>query len=217
MESRAWLLMAGGVYLHLIFWSWFLTEEKRFNFLVGRFTKKYHFLFYFLVLVLGGLLLWTTSLVNLQLTISALIGFGVFFIADGLKRGAYWTGTHLKKAKLGVWSKLVYLEVLDAAFVLDGIIGSFAFTMNLPLIIVGSGLGALVVRQLTVQGLPWLTRWTFLKNGALFSILFLSIIMIAESFGADFGWWLAPVLSFVGLTIFLALSMVHWKRKHYKK
>ena len=46
-------------------------------------------------------------------------------------------------------SKLLYLAVIDATFSIDGVQGAFAFTLAVPLIIVGNGLGAAVVRQLT--------------------------------------------------------------------
>ena len=48
-------------------------------------------------------------------------------------------------------SKLAYLEVLDATFSIDGIVGAFAFTFSVPLILIGNGLGAFILRKLTVS------------------------------------------------------------------
>lgn len=48
-------------------------------------------------------------------------------------------------------SKIFYLEVIDATFSIDGVIGGFAFTMAVPLIIIRNGLGAFVVREMTIR------------------------------------------------------------------
>jgi len=48
--------------------------------------------------------------------------------------------------------KILYLEVIDLTFSIDGVVGAFAFTLSVPLILLGNGIGAVVVRQLTVYG-----------------------------------------------------------------
>jgi len=75
--------------------------------------------------------------------------------------------------------------VLDAAFSFDGVVGSFAFTINLLLIFIGIGVGAVVVRQLTVKGIDQVARYRYLKNGALTSIGFLGLFMMVEAFGLE--------------------------------
>lgn len=108
---------------------------------------------------------------------------------------------------MGAWSKILYLEVLDASFSIDGVIGAFAFTISVPLIILGNGLGALVVRELTVRGVDLITKFEYLKNGAMYAIGVLGAIMILESFGHEFPFWLAPLNMFILLGFFLFLSM----------
>ena len=49
------------------------------------------------------------------------------------------------KSALSDVSKIFYLEVIDATFSIDGVIGAFAFTLSVPLILLGNGIGALVV------------------------------------------------------------------------
>jgi hypothetical protein len=66
-------------------------------------------------------------------------------------------------------SKVFYLEVIDATFSIDGVIGAFAFTLSVPLILVGNGLGAIVVRELTVRNIERIRRYRYLKNGAMYS------------------------------------------------
>ena len=83
------------------------------------------------------------------------------------------------------WSKVFYLEVLDASFSIDGVIGAFAFTLSIPLILIGNGIGAFVVREVTVRGIDWISKYAYLKNGAMYSIGILGAIMTLESFGVE--------------------------------
>jgi hypothetical protein len=62
-------------------------------------------------------------------------------------------------------SKLFYLEVLDATFSMDGVLGAFAFTLSVPLILIGNGLGALVLRQMTVGNIGRIKKYIILKMG----------------------------------------------------
>ena len=73
-------------------------------------------------------------------------------------------------------SKFVYLEVLDTTFSFDGVVGAFAFTINLLLILIGLGIGAIVVRELTIKGIDTIGKYKYLKNGALTSIGFLGFL-----------------------------------------
>jgi hypothetical protein len=76
-----------------------------------------------------------------------------------------------------------------------------------PLIILGNGLGAFVVREFTVRGIDLITKFAYLKNGAMYAIGLLGALMIMESFGKEFPFWLAPLNMVVLLGIFLFLSI----------
>jgi hypothetical protein len=86
---------------------------------------------------------------------------------------------------------------LDASFSLDGVIGAFAFTIFVPLILIGNGVGAFVV------------------NGAMYSIGMLGALMILESFGKEHPFWLAPLNTFILISLFLYLS--YRELKYYEK
>ena len=88
------------------------------------------------------------------------------------------TGT-VAKGGLGAF---LYLEVLDASFSFDGVIGAFALTQNLFLIAIGLGIGALYVRSMTIMLVErkTLAEFRYLEHGAFYSILALSIIMFAQ-------------------------------------
>ncbi len=79
-------------------------------------------------------------------------------------------------AALGLFG---YLEVLDASFSFDGVVGAFAITGNVIWIMVGLGIGALFVRELTV----WLVRHNtlgdliYLEHGAYYAVGTLAVIL----------------------------------------
>lgn len=104
-------------------------------------------------------------------------------------------------------SKILYLEVIDATFSIDGVLGAFAFTLAIPLIILGNGLGAFVVREMTIGNIERIKRYVYLKNGAMYSILFLGCIMVADSFGSHIPPWLSPIITFGVVGYFLYKSI----------
>jgi len=107
---------------------------------------------------------------------------------------------------MSAWSKIIYLEILDATFSIDGVIGAFAFTISVPLILIGNGIGALVVREFTIKGMDLITKFSYLKNGVMYSIGMLGTLMTLESFGKKFPFWLSPLNTFLLLALFLFLS-----------
>ncbi len=86
-------------------------------------------------------------------------------------------------AARGGLGAFLYLEVLDASFSFDGVIGAFALTQNLFLIAIGLGIGALYVRSMTIMLVErkTLAQFRYLEHGAFYSILALSLIMFAQS------------------------------------
>ncbi|MFZ3580743.1 DUF475 domain-containing protein [Loktanella sp. DJP18] len=84
------------------------------------------------------------------------------------------------KAGLGAF---LYLEVLDASFSFDGVIGAFALTQDLLLIAIGLGIGAMYVRSMTIMLVEkgTLAEFRYLEHGAFWSILVLSFIMFAQT------------------------------------
>jgi hypothetical protein len=103
-------------------------------------------------------------------------------------------------------SKILYLEVIDTTFSIDGVLGAFAFTLSVPLIILGNGLGALVIRQLTVGNIERIKKYIFLKNGAMYSILFLGMIMTLDAFGLHIPSWVSPIVMFITIGYFFEKS-----------
>ncbi|MCX7616258.1 MAG: DUF475 domain-containing protein [Patescibacteria group bacterium] len=205
-QSQSILLSAGGIYLFLVFLSWLFLEEKNYAFLVEKFIHRQSMWFYALSSLSFTLIIYVALKINPLLALSFSIGSTVFFITDGFKKNAEAKEKELLNPHLSAWSKILYLEVLDASFSIDGVIGAFAFTISVPLILLGNGLGALVVREFTVRGINLISKFAYLKNGAMYSIGMLGGLMILESFGKHYPFWLAPTNTFLLLGVFLYLS-----------
>ena len=206
-KSQAFLLLAGGVYLFFVFLGWLFMEEKKYAFLVEKFVRRQSVWFYAIASLFITTVVYFSIKVNPILALSAVIGSTAFFITDGFKKNAEEKEKQLLFGNMSAWSKILYLEVLDATFSIDGVIGAFAFTMSIPLIFLGNGIGALVVREFTIKGIGLISKFAYLKNGAMYSIGFLGGIMVLESFGKNFPFWLAPVNTFLLLIVFLGLSI----------
>jgi uncharacterized protein len=206
-KSQALLLLAGGVYLFLVFLSWLFIEEKKYAFLVEEFIHKQSVWFYAIASLFFTAVIYFSLKVNPILALSAAIGSMAFFITDGFKKNAEEKEKQLLSSHVSAWSKILYLEILDATFSIDGVIGAFAFTISIPLIFLGNGLGAYIVREFTVKGTNIIAKFAYLKNGAMYSIGSLGGIMVLEAFGKDFPFWMAPLNTVLLLVIFLGLSI----------
>lgn len=89
-----------------------------------------------------------------------------------------------QKAGMAGFAAFMYLEVLDASFSLDGVIGAFAVTQDVMLIAVGLGVGALWVRSLTIYMVrrQILGQYRFIEHGAHYTIGILAVFMLISLF-----------------------------------
>lgn len=76
----------------------------------------------------------------------------------------------------------IYLEILDASFSFDGVIGAFALSSNIFIIMIGLGVGAMFVRSITLYFVEHktLSRFHYLEHGAHYAIGILALIMLMK-------------------------------------
>jgi uncharacterized protein len=204
-KSKPLLLISGGLYLILLFLSWLFLEDKNWAFYMEEMIQRQSVWFYALSSVIVTLVISFSVKVNPSMALAASIGATAFFITDGFKKNAEDKEKQLLGSNLSAWSKILYLEVLDTTFSLDGVIGAFAFTISVPLILIGNGIGAFVVRELTIKGIDKISQYKYLRNGAMYSIGVLGAFMSVEAFGVEVPYWIAPVSTFILLGIFISL------------
>lgn len=195
--NSAPLLMAGGVFLIFLFLHWLFIEPKNYGLKGEAMIHKHGMWFYAIVSIILSLLVWFSLKINPLAAFGATVGSSIFFLTHGFKENAAAKEKQMLKggSEISDWSKILYLEVIDASFSIDGVLGAFAFTFSVPIILLGNGIGAIAVRQITVRNIHTVKKYLYLKNGAMYSIAFLGVVMVANAFGAHVPEVVSPIVT----------------------
>lgn len=205
-QSAPLLLIGGGTFLIFLFFHWLFMEDKNYGLRGEYFFQKQGVWFYAVVSILLTVIVWFALGINPLMALGAVVGSTAFFITHGFKQNAEVQEKKLLTQTRTDMSKIFYLEVIDATFSIDGVLGAFAFTLSVPLILLGNGVGAFVVREMTIHNIERIGQYKYLKNGAMYSILFLGLIMIFDSFGAHIPSWVSPIITFATVGYFFIKS-----------
>lgn len=208
-KSAPILLGGGGLYLLFLFLHWLFVEPKEYAFFIERHIhKRLFFWFYALASIVLLTIVWISIKINPLIALGAVVGSTAFFITHGFKHNAEEKEKELVKGSnhMSDVSKIMYLEVIDTTFSIDGVLGAFAFTLSIPLILLGNGLGAFIVRYFTIKGIHTVKKYRYLKNGAMYSVGFLGAIMVFESLGLHIYKLTPPVITFLVIGLFFWLS-----------
>lgn len=102
---------------------------------------------------------------------------------DALGKVAHLDGA-AKYTGWGAFGAFIYLEILDASFSFDGVLGAFAITDKVLIIALGLGVGAIWVRSLTIYMVRHgiLKSYKYLEHGAHYAIFFLALALFAGLF-----------------------------------
>ena len=134
---------------------------------------------------------------HIEVIIATMIGLILAYLTDSTTVALAYFGGVLLHEVIGSLDDLLstngvrsgvagflYLEVLDASFSFDGVIGSFALTSNIFIIMVGLGIGAMYVRSMTLDFVDkgTLATYRYLEHGAHYAIGALALIMFIKMF-----------------------------------
>lgn len=223
-ESSSVIYAFGGTFLMMIALSYFIDYQKQTHWLswlekyLGKLGKVDNITTFFMLV--GALVLYFTIDPAYQSTVLfAAIAATTLHIGLDVLGAALGDRTKLKKgATLATgWAGLaafMYLEVLDASFSLDGVIGAFAITNSIILIIAGLGTGAVWVRAMTIHLVRAniLEKYIFLSNGAHWAIGVLGSIMLLHLYGIVLPEWIVGSLG-----IAFIVAAVWWSVRHRRK
>jgi uncharacterized protein len=144
--------------------------------------------------------------------VAGIFGIVTFIAVDGLAAAIGADEDAVRSVHRASAASFLYLEVLDASFSFDGVIGAFALTNNLFVIALGLGIGAMFVRSLTVLLVEHgtLASYRFLEHGAFYAIGALAALMLLGTVMAvpDAVTGLVGA-AFIGLSLW---SSVRWNR-----
>ena len=121
-----------------------------------------------------------------QFLVGGLLGIVSYIAVESI--GALLEGRETARAMAGAAVKsglasFLYLNMLDASFSLDGVIGAFALSNNMVIIALGLSVGAIYVRSLTLLLVKHgaLNAYRYLEHGAFWAILALAVIMLGSA------------------------------------
>ncbi|MGI6795962.1 DUF475 domain-containing protein [Gordonia sihwensis] len=143
-------------------------------------------------------------------------GLGELFHIDESEFGGDGPTGLVKAAGRAGFFLFLYLEVLDASFSFDGVIGAFAITADPIIIALGLGLiGAMFVRSLTIYLVRrgTLAEYVYLEHGAHWAIGALAVLLL-YSLGTEVPEIVTGLVGLVLILASLATSIVHRRRNH---
>lgn len=192
-DAHTGIAAFGGMFLLLVFLSFLFDEGKELHWLgkIEELLSKLGKLDSFGIVVALGVLLLTQAFLPLDMSqrLSIMVagagGVGLYVAVDSL--GGFFeseeeAGAAEAIAKRSGVMGFLYLEVLDASFSFDGVIGAFAITRDVVIIMLGLAIGAMFVRSLTVYLVEkgTLDEYVFLEHGAHYAIGALAFIMLGS-------------------------------------
>lgn len=121
--------------------------------------------------------------------IAGFVGIGTYVVVHGLaelfaKNQSVDKGAVIARTGMAGFMSFLYLEVLDASFSFDSVIGAFAVTKEVVIIAIGLGIGALWVRSLTLFMVRKrvLHAYRYLEHGAHYTIGVLAVVLLLGIF-----------------------------------
>ena len=207
----------GGTFLMMVGLSWFMHPEKEIHWIPGIEKGLGHcasirgFQIGLVVLIVAAFALALPGHETKRFVFAAFFGMITFLAVEKLG-DVLDSNAPVGAAAQGGLGAFLYLEVLDASFSFDGVIGAFALTQNLFLIAIGLGIGALYVRSMTIMLVErkTLAEFRFLEHGAFYSILILSVIMFTQA--------VVPVPEYITGTLGAGIILVSlWASLRYRK
>ncbi|MFD1611813.1 DUF475 domain-containing protein [Sphingomonas tabacisoli] len=179
----------GGAFLGMVGLTFFLDEEKDTHWIgileapIGRLSGVSGLSLALVLLALIGVSQLLDAQDVVTFIVAGLFGLIAYVAVDGVGDvigGGDGDGAAIARAGL---AGFLYLELLDASFSFDGVIGAFALSNNLFIIALGLGIGAMFVRSMTVMLVEkgTLAEYRFLEHGAFYAITALAAIMLLSA------------------------------------
>lgn len=205
----------GGAFLMMVALKYFFDTSKEVHWIrhierpLTRLGKMEAIEIGLVLSVLVVMLRWIPEHEKISFVLAGLGGLITYILVDGLGGLLSLSESTEKNIHRASAMMFLYLEVLDASFSFDGVIGAFAISNNLFIIAIGLGIGAMFVRSLTILFVEknTLTEFKYLENGAFYAIFALAAIMFINTL-VEIPEVLTGVLGagFIGLSLYSSLK-----------
>ena len=182
----------GGAFLSMVGLTFFFDEEKDIHWIaaVERSAARFSSVPALEIAIVLALIYGVSTLLApadaLTFLSAGLLGLLTYIAVHALGEIIEQRAARKKAAGEIVRSGLggfLYLEVLDASFSFDGVVGAFALSSNMIVIALGLSVGAMFVRSMTVHLVKTgtLSQYRFLEHGAFWAIIVLGVIMLLSA------------------------------------
>ncbi len=231
-QTHATIVTFGGTFLMMLFLGFFLNPKKEIDWLkpIEKLLKKApesKILDTLIVLaILDIVQMFQPAPIRLSVIISGIAGILTFLGIDTISKKLEEIEEKQSKklhcsnsvkpiACTGLISFL-YLELIDASFSLDGVLGAFALSHDIIIITIGLAIGAVFVRSLTIMFVEkeTLEEFIYLEHGAHWAIGILATLMFISTVKS------VPevVTGLSGLFLIVAslISSINYKKKELK-
>lgn len=172
----------GGMFLLMVSLKYFFDKAKNIHWIqsIERHLVKWGHIEAIEIAIALLLLIgvsFVTNYAQAEILVAGLIGLLLFIVMEGVAGSLSVESEDIAGAGLTLF---IYLNILDSAFSLDGVIGAFALTTNLLIIMIGLGIGAYFVRSMTIFFVRenTLAELIYLEHGAHWAIFGLSVAML---------------------------------------
>ena len=193
--THAPIVTFGGAFLLMLFLDYFTEEKKDVHWIkfieekIQKLSKIKGICTITTLIILGLLMLKIDPSTQLNVFKSGLAGIITYLAIDGLaewlekrqeERAKMYTDTVKCSGLVG----FLYLELIDASFSLDGVLGAFALSKDILIITIGLFIGAMFVRSLTIMLVEkkTLKQFLYLEHGAHWAIGVLASLMFVSTF-----------------------------------
>ncbi len=216
----------GGTFLLMIGVHYFLDRKKDVHWLgrIEAWLSKFGQYESFKVLVMLGIAMAMYATVEQKFEVIVLVasisGIMLHIALDLASR--YFASKQVTTTKhlvgMAAFASFLYLNVLDASFSLDGVIGAFAITNDVILIMAGLGVGALWVRSLTIYLVEHKTlgKYLYLEHGAHWAILALGLVMLVKLYHVEPPEWFTGSIGLVFIATATLTSILERRRARLK-
>ena len=212
----------GGAFLAMVGLTFFFEEDKDVHWIavlektINKFSNVPAVEIGLVLLTVYGVSTVLPSEDSITFLTSAILGLVTFIAVHAIaaiieaREAAKKAAGEIVKSGLGGF---LYLEVLDASFSFDGVIGAFALSNNMIVIALGLSVGAMFVRSMTIHLVKTgtLAQYRYLEHGAFWAIIVLGIIMLLSA-----RWHIPETITGLLGAVLIGLSFL-WSVRHNRR
>lgn len=192
-QTHAPIVTFGGMFLMMLFLNYFFDHKKEIHWIepIEKWLAHFDHIKGIEILISLLALLLTTYFIPEEyknsVMISGISGIITYLAIDGfthyLKRHEQIKLQDCPANGCGGLISFIYLELIDASFSLDGVLGAFALSKDIVIITIGLAIGAMFVRSLTIMLVEkkTLKQFLYLEHGAHWAIGSLACLMLVSA------------------------------------